>query len=147
MYLKLTWIVLLSFSLSAIATVQTFDLSGGGSEVLENGYISAGVEDGDLVSLRFDATGSSNYGMETISSPGQIRGARNLELSGKQLTLDHNGTIIWELPFVKAGYYDADTHLNYPNDRDTIGATELTLPDGLRLMISQRKTHQVVVKF
>jgi hypothetical protein len=98
--------------------------------VKQNGYVYASMTDGTITSLKFDGRGLYNYGMNTVAGGGGIRGCSSMTLSGRVLTiLPAPGAYIeWDLPFVRAGYYDADTHLNYPNDRNTLGATPLVLP-------------------
>lgn len=95
----------------------------------QNGYISVALVDDKIVTLRFDATGEGNYGPETVASPEGIREVASVTLNGNLLTLQPKaGRILWDLPFVQAGYYDADANLNYPNARNTLGATPLLLP-------------------
>lgn len=99
----------------------------GRAQTLQNGYMSLNKSGNAITSLRFDASGSGAYGMETVTGAG-IRNVTTATLSANILTITGGNTFMWDLPFLKDGYYDADTHLNYPHDTDTAGASALTLP-------------------
>jgi hypothetical protein len=97
------------------------------AQTFSTGYIQVTRTGNTITSLKFDATGAGNYGMETVTGAG-IRSVSAVALQPTQLTLTVGSTPQWDLPFVRAGYYDPDLHLNYPNDTNTAGATPLTLP-------------------
>jgi hypothetical protein len=95
----------------------------------QNGYVSAGILANTIVSLRFDATGQGNYGMEAIAAGGSVRNVQSVSLSGATMTITpQSNNLLWDIPFVRPGYYDADRDLNYPNATNTLGATALSLP-------------------
>lgn len=104
--------------------------SGRVSEFLRSsGYIAA-LRAGDAItSLRFDADGEGRYGPETIAPGGCLRGFATMELRGDTLLLEGaNGEWTWDLPFERAGYYDADRHVHYPTPTSTGGARPLAMP-------------------
>lgn len=86
----------------------------GTPDILENGYFRVVHEGGGITSLRVDATGAGTYGEETVAAGGAITGAGVPTLNGSTLTFPDAGTVAWPLPFVRAGYYDADARLQYP---------------------------------
>ncbi len=110
-------------------TPQPVDIVFEGTGPVESGYISLKVRDDALVSLRFDATGQGHYGPELIAEGQAISGVSGLGLEGPKLRFNTAaGGFSWPLPFTREGYYDADTHLNYPDGKSTEGATPLGLP-------------------
>ena len=96
----------------------------------KNGYINTVMTNGVITLLQFDGSGSSNYGMNTVAVGGGIRGCASMSLGTRTLTITpvSGQKLEWDTPFYKPGYYDADAHLNYPNNMDTLGATPLVLP-------------------
>ncbi len=91
--------------------------------------IQAVWEEGRITSLRFDATGSGHFGPETIAIGGSLSGVKDGGIEKNKLTLAPTGEeMTWDLPFVRAGYYDADWCVNYPSGKTTAGAVPLTLP-------------------
>ncbi|MGQ9652260.1 MAG: hypothetical protein ACUVXJ_19380 [Phycisphaerae bacterium] len=92
-------------------------------------YIAFMNGDRGISSLRFDATGQGRYGLETIATGGALSGFTTATLKDDILLLaGQAGGIDWDLPFERAGYYDADLHLNYPSPHDIGGASPLVLP-------------------
>lgn len=116
--------ITITVAVCAVATAH------GQTMTRQNGYVRASMTNGTITSLKVDAKGLYGYGMETVASGGGIRGCSSMNLSGRVLTVipAAGAKLEWDLPFVRAGYYDVDTHINYPNDRNTLGATPLVLP-------------------
>lgn len=97
--------------------------------VFENGFFSLRQEGTRIVSLRLDGNGAGQYGMELVAAGGYLGPAGTITLATRTLVVSTSGSgFVWSVPFTRAGYYDADTHLNYPNDHDTLGASSLVLP-------------------
>ncbi|MEI7633668.1 MAG: hypothetical protein WCK47_05245 [bacterium] len=95
---------------------------------LSNGYIRADQEGTRVVSLRADATGSKLYGME-LAAAGGIGPVTSARANGRTLIIEPAGSeFTWSIPFDRTGYYDADTHINYPSPKTTAGAYPLILP-------------------
>lgn len=92
-------------------------------------FIQATWDQGEITSLRFDATGTGHFGPETIAGGGALKGVKEGQAMGNKLVLEPaGGDIAWDLPFVRAGYYDADWRINYPSGKSTAGAVPLSLP-------------------
>jgi len=98
--------------------------------IYENGFFSLRKEGTRIVSLRVDGNGTGQYGIEIIASGGYLGPAGTISLVTRTLIVNSTSSpgFVLSFPFVRAGYYDADTHLNYPHDRDTLGFTSLVLP-------------------
>ncbi|GMU23446.1 MAG: hypothetical protein AMXMBFR13_35240 [Phycisphaerae bacterium] len=94
-----------------------------------NPFMSIRQDANGITSLRCDASGDGRYGVETVASPGRLAGFTLQALETNRLLLSGiSGEFIWDLPFVREGYYDADAHRNYPSPATTQGARPLVLP-------------------
>ncbi len=96
---------------------------------LSNGYFDVRFDGERITSLRADGNGRGKYGAETIASGGVIAGSISAHLDKERLILEtRKGEFSWDLPFDRKGYYDAETHLNYPSPYSTKGVYPLALP-------------------
>lgn len=99
------------------------------ARTISNEYIAARMDGHRLISLRFDPTGNGRFSQETIAAGGALAGFKTLDLQNDTLVLaGPEAELVWDLPFERAGYYDADQNINYPSPFDTDGAAPLTLP-------------------
>ena len=97
--------------------------------VNRNSFIQTVWEQGEITSLRFDATGTGHFGPQTIATGGALKGVKESHPEGNKLVLaPSGGDVTWDLPFVRAGYYDADWHVNYPSSKSTANPVPLSLP-------------------
>lgn len=117
-------------ALVVVAALMVLSEGGGAAmEIKQNGFVNLSAAEGRITSLRFDSTGKGCYGLETIAQGGAIGGVKSVTLRGNELVIEHSGAALrWEMPFVREGYYDADAHINYPDEKTLDGAAELTLP-------------------
>ena len=69
------------------------------------------------------------YGPETIAGNGRLQGWGSIRLEDRKLIMENpKDRFIWDIPFFRSGYYDADLNLNYPSENDTALAIHLCLP-------------------
>ncbi len=93
---------------------------------LQNGYFDVMYTSPNITSLRIDATGQGAYGSNLVADGKSITGVSNPRIEDDRLLFDTAaGGVSWPFPFDRAGYYDADAHMLYPEPQVAGGASHV----------------------